>query len=139
VEHAIRNEGRNKPLSRTNIIILRITLAVALITILHLATTQLQYPIAEDMNDKVSHILAFYVLVFLVDFSFPGSRFGTSKILFLIGYGLLIECIQYFIPYRMCSLYDVAADCIGLAGYMISLPVLKKIPLLAGRWHEIRS
>jgi VanZ family protein len=122
-------------LSQTNIIILRITLAVALITILHLATTQLQYPIAEDMNDKVSHFLAFYGLAFLVDFSFPRSRFGISKVLFLISYGLIIECIQYFIPYRMFSLYDLAADCIGLVGYTISLPALKKVPVFAGRWH----
>ena len=122
-------------MSQTNIIILRITLVVALITILHLATTQLDYPIAEDMNDKVSHILAFYVLAFLVDFAFPKNRFGISKVLFLISYGLIIEFIQYFIPYRMCSLYDVAADCVGLILYTISLPALKKVPLLAGRWH----
>lgn len=111
-------------------------LLVALIAIMHLATTQLDYPIAENINDKASHVLAFYVLAFLVDFSFPEDSFGISKVLFLISYGLLIEIIQYFIPYRMFSFYDLAADCVGLVVYKISLPLLKRFPLLECRWHR---
>ena len=95
----------------------------------------MNYPVVENMNDKVNHILAFYVLGFLADFSFPGKRFGLSKVLTILGYGLLIEVIQYFLPYRSFSLYDLAADTAGLAIYWLSLPALKHLPLLRRRWN----
>jgi len=39
---------------------------------------------------------------------------------------LTIEIIQHFLPYRMFSLFDVAADAIGIVLYKISFPFLKK-------------
>ncbi len=112
----------------------RITLLVALIVIMHLATTSTQYPVVEDINDKVNHISAFYVLALLADFSFPKNRFGLTKVLALLGYGLSIEIIQYFLPYRSCSLYDLAADGVGLIVYWLSLPALRHVPWIRFRW-----
>jgi len=122
-------------LPQNNIITFRLALVAALVVVTHLATTQMNYPVVENMNDKVDHILAFYVLGFLADFSFPGKRFGLSKVLPILGYGLLIEVIQYFLPYRSFSLYDLAADAAGLAVYWLSLPALKHVPLLRRRWN----
>ena len=79
--------------------------------------------------------MAFYVLALLVDFSFPQDKFGLSKILALLGFGLLIEVIQYFLPYRTFSLYDLAADGGGLTVYWFSLPTLRYVPLLRCRWN----
>lgn len=121
-------------LPQNNIVTFRLALVAALVVVMHLATTQMNYPVVENMNDKVDHILAFYVLGFLADFSFPRKRFGLSKVFSLLGFGLLIEVIQYFLPYRSFSLYDLAADAAGLAVYWFSLPALKHLPLLRCRW-----
>ncbi len=122
-------------LSRSKIMAFRLALLATVIVVTYLATTPLKYPVVEDINDKVNHFLAFYVLALLVDFSFPKDGFGVTKTLALLGYGLLIEVIQYFLPYRSSSLYDLAADGAGLFVYWFSLPALRHVPLLRSRWN----
>ena len=121
-------------LPRSNVLLFRAALVTALLVIMHLATTKLNYPVVDKLNDKVSHIMAFYTLAMLEDFSFPRTDFGLSKVLTLMAYGLLIEVIQYFIPYRTFSLYDLGADAIGVLMYVISTPALKQIPFISRRW-----
>lgn len=121
-------------LPRLGVVALRIILSITLVVIMYLATTPNSYPVIEDVNDKVSHILAFGTLAFLGDFSFPTSRFGLQKFLWLMSYGLLIEFIQYFLPYRESSLPDVLADCAGLIIYWACYRYLKYVPLLRRRW-----
>ncbi|MFQ5658919.1 MAG: VanZ family protein [Gammaproteobacteria bacterium] len=120
---------------RTNIVFFRLALVLALIVVTWLATTPIEYPPVESINDKAAHILAFCVLALLGDFSFPDGHYDLSKIAPLLGYGLLIEIIQYFLPYRTCSFLDLVADGIGIALYGFSLPALKHAPLLRQRWH----
>ena len=116
------------------IVIFRAMLLTALIVITHLATTSMQYPVVEDISDKANHILAFYVLALLIDFSFPNREFGLAKVSVLLGYGLAIEFIQYFLPFRSASLLDVAADGVGLIVYWLSLPALRQVPWVRSRW-----
>ena len=122
-------------LSRGKTWFFRLALLASVTIIMHLATTQIHYPVVEDINDKVNHIFAFYVLALLADFSFPKDGFGLTKVLALLGYGLLIEMIQYFLPYRSSSFYDLAADGAGLFVYWISLPALRQVPWLRTRWN----
>jgi VanZ family protein len=122
-------------LARTKILLFRIALAVTLVVITVLATTQIDYPAVSSLNDKFSHIAAFYVLALLVDFSTPDSRYTLSKAAPLLGYGLLIEVVQYFLPHRTFSLLDLAADAAGLALYGLSLPLLRRLPVLRRRWE----
>jgi VanZ family protein len=105
----------------------RILLVVALLAIFFLATTRLSIPIARNMNDKVNHALAFFVLALLIDRSFPSVTFRT-KVLVLIAYGLAIEITQAYLPYRSCSLFDLGADAGGLALYGICQPALRYVP-----------
>jgi VanZ family protein len=72
---------------------------------------------------------------FLADLSFPNNGFGLSKLFPLLGYGLIIEVIQYHLSYRMFSLLDVTADVIGLVLYGFSLPAPRYVPLLRRRWN----
>jgi VanZ family protein len=125
-------------LSRFNIILFRYTLFATLLMITYLATTHIHYPVIEDIHDKAGHLLAFYVLALLTDFSFPDSRLNLSKTALVLGYGLLIEIIQYFLPGRLCSVYDLTADALGLMIYWASLPALKYVPLLRRRWKSER-
>ena len=126
-------------LSRSNVIGFRLTLFATLIMITYLATTYIHYPVIEDIHDKAGHLLAFYVLALLADFSFPDSRLNLSKTVPLLGYGLIIEIIQYFLPGRLCSVYDLTADVLGLLIYWASIPSLKSVPLLRRRWNSKRD
>ena len=118
----------------STVLVFRTALLTAVATIMYLATTRLDLPVTADLNDKMNHILAFYVLALLIDFSFPEGRFDFSKVITLLGYGLLIESVQYLLPYRTFSLFDLSADAIGLLAYKLSLPALKYIPWLRWRW-----
>jgi len=110
-------------LSRSHIIVFRISLVSALIAITILATTPLEYPVVSGINDKANHIAAFFVLGLLADYSFPEKKFNLFIFLPLLVYGIAIEVIQYFLPYRMFSVFDMAADAIGLSLYWLSLPL----------------
>jgi VanZ family protein len=123
-------------LSRLNIIGFRLTLFATLLMITYLATTHIHYPVIANIHDKVGHLLAFYVLALLTDFSFPHSRLNLPKTALLLGYGLCIEIIQYFLPGRLCSVYDLTADALGLIIYWASLPALRYVPLLRRRWKS---
>ena len=125
----------NTGLSRSQIIAYRFVFSVALVVITYLATAELDHPVVTGMNDKVSHFLAFYALALLADFSFPKKGFGLFKIVPLLTYGIGLEVIQYHLPFRMFSLFDIAADSIGLIMYWGSQPALRSIPMLRQRWE----
>ncbi len=112
----------------------RILFAIATLLITYFATTSRIYPVVETFSDKFNHLVAFIVLALLADFSFPESSFSYTKISMLFGYGILIEVVQYFLPNRIFSLYDVAADLAGLVVYAVCLPYIKKTPVLRSRW-----
>lgn len=95
----------------------RTSLALALMAITFLATTRLSVPVVEDLNDKFNHLLAFITLGFLTDKAFPEAPGFLARALPLFAYGVLIECFQHFIPGRMFSLPDMAADGAGLLVY----------------------
>lgn len=90
-------------------------------------------PAVLSVNDKLAHLLTFFVLAFLADYSYPVSTYNWEKITALLCYGIGIECVQYFIPFRDFSLLDILADLIGLLAYPLIIPLLKKIPLLKRR------
>jgi VanZ family protein len=123
-------------LSHTSIIFFRVMLVISLLLIIYLATAELEHPVMTSVNDKFGHILAFVMLAFLLDFSFPASSYNLSKILPLLAYGILIEIIQYLLPHRMFSLLDMLADGGGLVIYAMFIPMLKHIPILRLRWSE---
>jgi VanZ family protein len=112
----------------------RILLVALFIVISYLAFTPLRIPVIEHVWDKLNHFAAFFALAFATDFSFPGVGFGVSKILPLLGYGLLIEIIQKHLPYRDFDLRDVVADAVGLAIYAACIPLIRRLPVLKRRW-----
>ncbi len=107
----------------------RILLVIALPAVFFLATTRLAIPVAENLNDKIGHVIAFFILALLVDYSFPAWTFRT-KVLVLIAYGLSIEIAQAYLPYRSCSLFDLGADAAGVVLYGICQPALRYLPVL---------
>ncbi|MCC7277110.1 MAG: VanZ family protein [Chromatiaceae bacterium] len=80
-------------------------------------------PLASDPgtgHDKANHILAFLVLAGLADLAYPGSAPGRGwgKWVSLLAYGLFIETVQFFLPYREFSGWDLVADGIGIWLYV---------------------
>lgn len=67
--------------------------------------------------DKLNHVLAFAVLAWLADMAYPGRHLAKPRWAFLLGYGLTIEVIQGFLPYRELSLLDFGADAVGILCY----------------------
>ena len=123
-------------LAKNGVLLFRLALASAVIIILYLTTTPTDYEVVKNINDKLSHAFAFLVLSLLADFSFPGYKFSWAKTCPLFAYGMMIECIQYFLPYRSFSLLDIAADTLGISIYALSVPLVMRLPFLSQRWLD---
>jgi VanZ family protein len=116
--------------SMVNTRTIRVLLGMALLVISYFAFTPLETPVVGQLNDKLSHIFAFIVLAFLVDFSWPQTSWNPLKYIPLFGYGLFIEVVQAVIPNRIFSTWDMVADLLGLLIYTLLLPLLLSIPLI---------
>lgn len=123
-------------LSRYHIISFRLSFVFALVLVTYLATNSLELTVAPLNYDKSNHLVAFLILAFLLDFSFPNSRFNTAKIFPLIAYGFSLEAVQYFLPHRVFSFSDIGADILGLFVYALFIPLIKRSPVLNDRWIE---
>ena len=90
----------------------------AIIAISYLATTSVDHKVQSTFNDKFNHLIAFVVLSFLAHIAYPKvKKLKWATALFF--YGLLIEAVQYFLPYREFSLLDLATDSVGIIAYLI--------------------
>ena len=102
---------------------------IYLAVIFTLAVYPLKHPIVSD-NDKVNHVLAF--AVFMALGTAAHIRLGQLLLsLSGLGYGMLIEGAQHFLPYRSCSLGDLLADAVG----MVIGSALVCLAVAAGRRH----
>ena len=114
------------------VLLSRISLVICLVVVTALTVLPLQeFPPAENINDKLSHLLAFLALAVVADYSFPDKTFVVPKALPLLAYGVGIEIVQYFIPYRSFSVLDMMADAAGLIVYALLLPLFNRLVLRA--------
>ncbi|KEQ19592.1 hypothetical protein GZ78_06735 [Endozoicomonas numazuensis] len=105
-----------------------------MISIVVLALLPLDKAPLPEVSDKLQHITAFLVLAFLIDASTPEKSFNVWKVGCLMLYGLLIEWLQLQTDYRFFSLADLFADLAGIALYIFTIPVWKRLPPLSWRW-----
>jgi VanZ family protein len=106
-----------------------------LAAVTYLALTGDQYPLVSTIDDKLAHGTTFYILALLLDFSFPSTGLNGPKIAVLLGYGALLEAAQLTTPSRDPSFADLLADAAGIAIYAATIPLIRRIPLLARRWQ----
>ncbi len=123
-------------MSSVYVLCFRWALLGAVLLTCYFAFAPLEGSVVQDINDKLQHFTAFFVLALLLDFAFPHSPYRWRKLLLLVSYGLLIETVQYFLPWRSFSLLDWLVDIVALFSYGLSQPLLKKIPLLQLRWQN---
>lgn len=65
--------------------------------------------------DKSNHALAFFTLAFFADYAWPRQD-RLRLVLALVGYGIFIEVVQYFVG-RDASALDVLGDSTGILIY----------------------
>lgn len=90
----------------------RLLTLICLIAVSWIALQPEAVSVPAGMEDKVEHLLAFTVLG-IGFFSFWRQPF-RFLVVFLLGYGMLIEMLQAFIPGRDACVEDVVADAIGI-------------------------
>jgi VanZ family protein len=70
------------------------------------------------ISDKLAHAGIFFVLAFLCFHGFRNT-YGIRALIALSLFGLLIEVIQYYLPWRSFSWIDWMADNLGIILYEV--------------------
>lgn len=96
----------------------RLAFGLCAIAVAYLAFAPLQAPPVFSW-DKGNHVLAFFVMAWLADAGWPGTRYALPRWGLLLAYGLVIEIVQRELPMRHFSWLDFAADGLGISIYLI--------------------
>ena len=111
---------------------MRIAFQIAFIgtlgVILWLALSRQPPSAATLLWDKGNHLLAFFVLAFLLDFGWSGY---WAKWLGLWLFGCAIELGQWWSGYRFFEFWDICADTIGIAIYVVCQSRIRSVRWLA--------
>ncbi|MEH6455638.1 MAG: VanZ family protein [Cocleimonas sp.] len=83
------------------------------------ATKKLDFPPDVNVNDKLIHAVVFFGFAVLVDLASSRKPFWLWKGLPLLAYGIGIEVMQYFTPFRSFSVADMVADFAGILIYFL--------------------
>ena len=89
----------------------------ALALVLVFAGSVMKIAVGPDFrfSDKVGHAVVFFLLAALAQLGYAERRTVARLMLALLGYGLFIELVQALLPWREFSLWDWAADALGIA------------------------
>ncbi len=89
------------------------------------------------MSDKLCHGLAFFGLSFLLAWALPSHGKRLTHVAWAAMIALTYSCVdeltQNFIPGRMCDIWDMAADGVGIAVGLSCYLILRQL-LLQLRW-----
>lgn len=70
-------------------------------------------------SDKLAHFLAYGVMGVLASLSVKSISKKVLLFILIIGLGILLELLQFYIPGRSASLFDIIANTLGaVAGYL---------------------
>ncbi len=108
------------------LIFTRIVFILYVLIVLGLSLYPQPEKIIGDINDKIQHMIAFAIYVFLFYFSFPKA---SKLISFISGVflGVLIEVLQRFVPNRFSSFLDIVADIAGLTVGIVGIYLFYKL------------
>ncbi len=97
-------------------LVYRLALLVSVLGISYLAFGPSAHAVGTS-SDKLDHFLAFLLLAWLAERSYPGPRTESVRWVFLLGFALLIEGVQALLPSRDPSLLDLVADISGVLAH----------------------
>jgi len=78
-------------------------------------------------SDKLNHFLAFLVLAWLAERSYPRPRTEPVRWAFLLGFALLIEGVQSLLPSRDPSFFDLVSDGAGVLAHAFAFRLYRHI------------
>lgn len=107
-------------------LVFRIALLAAVLLVSYLVFSKPSYPQNIPNLDKVGHIGSFFMLSWLAYLAYRPRWYWI--VLELAFYGIMIEFIQSFLPYRSADVKDFMADMVGVALFYLVL----------GIWHLVR-
>lgn len=107
----------------------RVSLYAAILFTFYKATVPCIVEPQLPFRDKILHAFAFFVLYFLADLAYPSGRHLVRKVLWLFGYGVFIEMVQFFLPWRSTEMMDIVADS---AGIVLCLALMTSVRGLIG-------
>ena len=87
--------------------------------------------VTESNPDKFNHIAAFFVLTVVFNLAYTVNLVVLASIMML--YGILIELVQYFLPYRFFDLNDIVADAIGI---FLACSIIYAVSIMKGDNNE---
>jgi VanZ family protein len=76
-------------------------------------------------EDKINHFMAFFTLSLLLNRASSRPMARLRNVLALLSFGIFIEYVQSFLPYRDASLLDVAADLCGILLFQSTLTLYR--------------
>ena len=94
-------------------------LAILLISIKPGASSQLITGL-----DKFAHFISFFAITFLLLSAYRFNKPYLTSIILLAAFGLAIELVQYYLPYRIFSWVDFIADLIGILAGLVLFKIL---------------
>lgn len=79
-----------------------------------------------SISDKLAHFTAFFVLSILLLFAYKFTKpfFITSLLMAL--FGIAIEVLQIYVPYRTFDVHDFLADMLGVMTALILFQLLSR-------------
>lgn len=95
-----------------------------MIAIEFLATTSQEIKPVQNSWDKANHFIAFLTLYVALSLGYVNLKTQT-KVLLLLAFGLQIEIVQAFLPYREFSLLDIFADAVGIVLGVMAVNLFK--------------
>lgn len=91
----------------------RILLVISILVISFLATSETNPTSQNFIDDKLLHFLCFAYLTLIFKLTqFIQQDFWLYVI--VLAYGILIEIVQMYIPYRSFEFFDILADLMGI-------------------------
>ena len=97
----------------------RAVVITLLILGLWVATTKLDFESSFAISDKIIHVAVFFGFAMLLDLASSRHPFWLWKGLPLLAYGVFVEVLQYFTPFRSFSVLDMFADFSGIMLYFL--------------------
>jgi VanZ family protein len=94
--------------------ILRLQFFILLVIYVFLGVVKIPADGPLSFNDLLMHCIGYIVLMCSIFLAFPLKNKAIKFLTLLFIFSFLIECIQYFLPYRSFSLMDMLANSMGL-------------------------
>ena len=107
-------------------ILFQVLFAAILLLSLYLSLTPVVKTVPMVFNDKLVHMVSYFVLMLTFDFSVKSGESIIVKAIFVFLYSCAIEYAQGFVPGREVSLLDVMANAAGIVAFVLCVPLLKR-------------